>query len=843
MIVHTTFDKSKVLHHLKHFLPSQSPLKDFVHHNLLHFFQHYPFHEANHLASKVFGYKTFPNIFEYRKWFHQGKIDEKIIYEIIVQYKGQENLEEFFFRMLYDNIDISFEGRLGRMMHIWKDYYKVNISKYVQPKLFRIISNYLDQGISIVEFPYKEGGLLDNIRYFEKQSYISSFLLKKGRARQWLLNNSEEIQLEHLLELLVGKEEWFEEYLFDISFEHPGWSGMVSVIEDHPEYLIKPRKISLEEFLILELLFQIDYLDYKLKSWQALSVVAPMPQQHLFEQPETDINFELLYLWQEAYEWTYYYKVLNAIKQNISSKSNTEPLKSAEFQTIHCIDDREESFRRYIELLAPQSKTYSTAGFFNIDAYYQPQHSYFKMKIAPAPTRPQHIIKEITNTVNYDEHTDIQLEARQESNISAWLMSQTIGFWSAFRLFKYLFNPNKNPVAISSEDHTHPEAFLQCEYTSTDGNLKYGFTLNEAADRAEILLKSIGLISDFAPLVYVISHGAGSTNNPYYAAYDCGACSGKPGSVNARVLCYFLNRMDIRKILLNRGINIPENTVFIPCLHNTTTDELLYYDTEKLNSSQKELFKKHQNVFKTALEFNAKERARRFANLNIKNLSTQNIHKKIKQRQYSIFEPRPEYNHATNALCIVGNRTLTRNLFLDRRAFLQSYDYQIDKDGKLLLGLMRALSPVCGGINLEYYYSRTDNQKLGSGSKLPHNVFGLLNVANGAEGDLRIGLPSQMVEIHDPVRLLMIIEQRPLIVQKIIESDPQILEWYKNTWIHLVCLDPESKKFFVYRHQKFLELTILKKQDLNKISLSELQSIFEKESEDLDVYQIIGIWN
>lgn len=207
MIVHTTFDKSKVLHHLKYFLPSQSPLKDFVHHNLLHFFQHYSFHEANHLASKVFGYKTYPNIFEYRRWFHEGKIDENIIRETIIQHKGQENPDEYFFRLLYDNVDISFEGRLGRIMHLWKDEYKINISKYVQPKLFRIISNYLDQGISIVEFPYKDGGLLDNVRYFEQHSLISSFLLKNGRARQWLLNNSKELKLEYLLELLVGKEE------------------------------------------------------------------------------------------------------------------------------------------------------------------------------------------------------------------------------------------------------------------------------------------------------------------------------------------------------------------------------------------------------------------------------------------------------------------------------------------------------------------------------------------------------------------------------------------------------------------------------------------------------------
>jgi uncharacterized protein len=54
---------------------------------------------------------------------------------------------------------------------------------------------------------------------------------------------------------------------------------------------------------------------------------------------------------------------------------------------------------------------------------------------------------------------------------------------------------------------------------------------------------------------------------------------------------------------------------------------------------------------------------------------------------------------------------------------------------------------------LEYYFSRVDNQKLGAGTKLPHNVMGLIGVANGIEGDLRPGLPLQMIEVHDPVKI------------------------------------------------------------------------------------------
>jgi len=176
-----------------------------------------------------------------------------------------------------------------------------------------------------------------------------------------------------------------------------------------------------------------------------------------------------------------------------------------------------------------------------------------------------------------------------------------------------------------------------------------------------------------------------------------------------------------------------------------------------------------------------------------------------------LFEPRPELNHATNAMSVVGRRSLSKQLFLDRRSFLNSYDYQIDPSGDFLAVILGQVAPVAGGINLEYYFSRVDNQKLGAGSKLPHNVMGLIGVANGIDGDLRPGLPSQMIEVHDPIRLLVVAEHFPEIVKKAISKNPSTYEWFKNEWVKLVVVHPETKQLFVFEKEYFIHYQTIQK--------------------------------
>lgn len=78
--------------------------------------------------------------------------------------------------------------------------------------------------------------------------------------------------------------------------------------------------------------------------------------------------------------------------------------------------------------------------------------------------------------------------------------------------------------------------------------------------------------------------------------------------------------------------------------------------------------------------------------------------------------------------------------------------------------------------------------------------MGLFGVANGIEGDLRPGLPSQMIEVHDPLRLLIIVEHFPEVVLNVIKKAKDVYEWYIHNWIHLVAIHPENRK--LYRFEK-----------------------------------------
>ena len=824
------FNEQEVIHHLKHFLPAQAPLMDFVHHNTLHAFQNLPFHEALETAHVKLGYQVYFPLDKFRTLHAEGRISDEIIQRVLVESVGPSDAEAWKGKMLFAQYDQISHPRVGALRGQWKKQYNIDLDSLVHPTLFRIVGSFLDQGISIWNFPIDGKSFLEALRELEQNSWVSIFQSKKTRAH--LMNPM--IKIPDLLRILVGKDEGlYEQYLYDQQFAHQGWSGMVSAVEDLPQSLLDTRKIKLEELILVELLLEIDALDYKLAGeWHAIQegIQEFIPKLH--DHIEASEEYRVLSLWQESFEWSYYDQVLKGIQMERIEKVAPH---HKSFQGLFCIDDRECSFRRYLENLDPACDTYGTPGFFGVEFFYQPVGGKFYSKLCPAPVSPKFLIKEVGDAkiIGKDPH----FSKHSHHFLMGWLISQTLGFWSAVKLFANIFRPTMSPATASSLQHMDKISSLRVDFDALEAqenDLQVGFKIEEMANRVEGVLKSIGLVKNFASIVYVVGHGASSVNNPHYAAYDCGACSGRAGSVNARVLSQMANKPEVRAILKERGIDIPTETVFVGALHDTTRDDIVFYDDQLQSEEYMKLHAAHELTFRKALDLNAKERSRRFESIDTRK-TPEEIHEKIRVRSVSIFEPRPELNHATNALCLVGRRELSKGLFLDRRSFMNSFDYLVDPDGTYLFNILKAAAPVCGGINLEYYFSRVDGERLGAGTKLPHNVMGLFGVANGIDGDLRPGLPSQMTEVHDPVRLLLMVEHYPEVVLKTIQKAPETYEWFIHDWVKLVVIHPENKSLYVFKGGDFSLYTPLTR-DIQEVG--DLEALLVSNQENFPVYLI-----
>jgi hypothetical protein len=790
------FDEAHIIHELKHYLPSQQALKDFIHHNSLHAFQHMKFYDAIFKASKIFGFQVHLQLPEYREMYKTGRIRKDILEKVIAGKKGKEAMAIWLSNLLNKEYDTINHPRIGQLRSYWKEIYHFDPDNRVHPLLFRILCAFLDQGIAVENFPVANKPFMESIKEMESNSFASFFRTRS--VKQKFLSGDYSITA--LLKIIVGKEEYFEQYLFDQQFAHHGWSGFVSAAEDNPQTLLDRKLITLKELVEFELLMELDALNHHLGGkWQPLASHVTLPPVDLLaDEPRSEFS-EVIELWQDAFEWSYYDSVLKGIK--IARPKSLAEAKT--FQAVFCIDEREDSIRRHIEAVDRNCETFGAPGFFGVEFYFQQEGSKFYDKLCPAPVTPKYLIKESESRM--PKKVELLYTKHTHGFFTGFFLTLTFGFWALGKKLQMMFNPKMSPAISNAYGHMDRQSVLTIENKSPDdveNDLQVGYTLDEMAARAEGFLRGIGLIKNFAPIVYIVAHGSSSANNPHHGAHDCGACSGRPGATNARVQAFILNHKKVREILASKGIVIPEPTQFIGSMHDTAADVIGYYDEEILSKENKEGHLQNRQNFETALNLNAKERSRRFASINTKQKLV-NVRRAIHDRSVSLFEPRPELGHGTNTLAIIGRRQTTKGLFLDRRAFLNSYDYSTDPEGNILTAVMRPIGLVCGGINLEYYFSRVDNIKMGAGTKLPHNVMGLFGVANSSDGDLRPGLPWQMIEVHDPVRLLVIVEHRPEIVLKAIQSSDEVFEWYKNEWVHIVALHPDEKQFYYFRKGAF----------------------------------------
>ena len=152
------------------------------------------------------------------------------------------------------------------------------------------------------------------------------------------------------------------------------------------------------------------------------------------------------------------------------------------------------------------------------------------------------------------------------------------------------------------------------------------------------------------------------------------------GGPNARAFAAMANEPRVRAILAERGLMIPSEVFFIGGFHNTCDDSIDYFDLDRLPPIQVEFVCASKDILRRSAAGRMPTNAADDLNRPRSRCLRKAALKHVENRSEDLSQVRPEYCHATNAVCIVGRRARTRGLFLDRRSFLTSYDPTIDDE-------------------------------------------------------------------------------------------------------------------------------------------------------------------
>lgn len=333
---------------------------------------------------------------------------------------------------------------------------------------------------------------------------------------------------------------------------------------------------------------------------------------------------------------------------------------------------------------------------------------------------------------------------------------------------------------------------------------RIGFTVDEQVNFVSQALSSIGLNKQFSRFILLVGHGSTSDNNPYESALDCGACGGNHGLVSAKVLAQMANKRAVRRELRSRGIDIPDDTWFLPAFHDTTTDEIRLHNLELIPPSHLVYIDRLRNGLTAASRLCAAERVPTLEMDQERHFEPAAAISRARRNSMDWSQVRPEWGLSQNLYFVIGRRHLTEQATLNGRAFLHSYDYRIDPKRRLLENILTGPLVVGQWINMEHYFSAVDNERFGSGSKVNHNVAGRFGVMTGNLSDLRTGLPSQTVlrdgePYHEPLRLITVIEAPFEHANKAVSAVVSVKNLVLNAWIRLMIVDPETGEVSVYQ--------------------------------------------
>ncbi len=761
------------------------PLYSFVTSNPLSGYEQLPFSEAVHQAKQILNARVYPKASIYRKAWETGEIEKVELIQTLKE-NGFESSPESYLEQMESERPIETKNEnhdLDRIMVKW-------------------LSAFMDEGLAEWEMPFKKSG------FYKAWRQLAPYDAEVGKInRKDIPKTSEEV----LSEILSGYPEQEVHTIFTYHLAAlPGWTG----------YIKHRSTQAWQEAYPIELK---DYLAVRL--WTAKQLKMEVLPPVIGNNGNSEI-VKLQYLWLKAWEQSWQNRLMSHLeKESIAVQEGEHSNQTPDAQFVFCIDTRSELIRRHVESVGDY-ETFGYAGFFGIAMDYESSTDCISYKSCPPIVDSCYSVSEIAQNNKSQEK---KVQDRKNEVRKFWnyflkrmknMLPSTFGFveGSGFFYGMQLLFRTITPATLyrfNQRNNSAYESVCEPEILKSGGE-----DLNIPAEEKATIVKSAFELmgwKQFAPLILFVGHGSHSANNPFGSSLDCGACAASPGRHNARMLAKLANDLEVRRIVKEKfQIEIPETTFFLGAEHNTTTDEIVLFDSSLPESHQKQVESLKKNLQKVQ-ETATQERLG----------ATRNSLSQAQTNASNWGETRPEWGLAKNASFIIAPRKATQNLALDGRSFLHSYDWKTDKEGQVLETIMQGPMVVTQWINNHYYFSTVDNDKFGGGTKVTHNITGKFGVVQGNGGDLKTGLPweslytSKDTPYHPPLRLSVIIQAPLDQVKSIIAKNENLKALADNEWIYLIVMDPLQGGTF-YRYEKkgwsstFDEKTTTKKKTLRR---------------------------
>ncbi len=729
------------------------------------------FAEANHCLQRLAGSGLHLNEAHYRRQYDQGRIAPRHLAAALREYGTETTLDAWLntpqpnptpaARLQSDWRDDS-AGHAG--MQSWRQVITQQISQCCAAWFDHDQADWQpDRGRSLYR------AWLDEMALQPVPSRNAALKAKLEKTIATLPKDPTQL-IRHAMSQLQPAQRWLTDWLHALLLRNSGWAAWCRFQLWQAE--LAGRACTLpQELLAVQLAWECLLDDGERtpdSCWHRWQTHWPTPVA-------TSISRELP--WQRAAELAAHEALLAALPLQDSQPARI----GRDLHAVFCIDVRSEPMRQALEQTGANISTAGFAGFFGLPLairFSGETHSQPRLPGLLAPSW-EALAPPLEKGLHEWNHF-------QRAPLSSFTLVESAGLGKAGKLLRKAF-PSKARATLSQLDpwlNSDDQAMVTAgRQLDTDTIVAILLTL----------LPAMGLGASFPRTVLLIGHASHSSNNPQASALQCGACGGHGGHLHVLLLSDWLQRPAVRAGLDAAGLPIPDDTLFLPALHLTHSDELRILPTPQPEQEPKARAHELRPLLDTAERL---ARARRAGKDGVPDaIDDPSLLTLLRQKGHHWAETRPEWGLANNAFFIAAPRSRTAALNLDGRAFLQEYDWRSDPDARQLGGILGGPLVVAHWINMQYFASVADPERYGSGNKLLHNVVGgRIGVFEGNSGDLRIGLSLQSVHDgerwrHEPLRLAACIDAPARLMELALQRQPEVARLAANGWLHLYRID------------------------------------------------------